>query len=528
MWKISNLSAPLGSNGEDLKRVAARRLKLPVSQITEVRILKQAVDARKKADVHFVYTLEVALKKPLSGPLPFGVTEAVKPPEVCLPAHSLSYRPVVVGSGPAGLFAALLLARAGAAPIVLERGKPVEERTADVEAFWKTGRLDPSSNVQFGEGGAGTFSDGKLNTGTKDPRIRFVLEEMVKAGAPEDILWAAKPHIGTDLLRPMVKNLREEILRQGGEVRFYQQLAGLKQKDGRLSQVTVLRRDGSCYQLETAAAVLAVGHSARDTFLMLLKQGVAMQAKPFSVGVRIEHSQRWLDSMQYGSFAGHPALGAADYKLAVHLKDGRGVYTFCMCPGGRVVAASSEPGGVVTNGMSLRARDGANANSALLVGVDVADYGGQDPLAGVAFQRRLEENAYRLGGGNYCAPAQRVEDFLAGRASKGFGSIQPSYRPSVVPADLRACFPQTLACSLAMGLQEMDKLLHGFAAPDAVLTGVESRSSSPVRILRDEQCQSVSIKGSYPCGEGAGYAGGIISAAVDGLRCAEAVLKFGG
>ena len=525
MWRVSNISAPLDCDVEGLKRLAAKRLKTPFSNIIAVHTIRRSVDARKKADVHFVYTLDVALKHPVTGRLPAGVTQPVQKPEIAIPRPAFPHRPVVIGCGPAGLFCALLLARAGTNPILLERGKPVEERAKDVDSFWNTGKLEPNSNVQFGEGGAGTFSDGKLNTGTKDPRSEKVLRDMVQAGAPESILWDAKPHIGTDLLRSMVKNLRHEIIRLGGEVRFREQMTGFRTKQGRLVALTVLKEDSSRYELETGDAVLAIGHSARDTFALLQEQHVAMEAKPFSVGVRVEHAQQWLDRTQYGKFAGHPALGAADYKLAVHLKNGRGVYTFCMCPGGFVVAAASEPGRVVTNGMSFHARDGKNANSALLVSVDAKDFGSPDPLAGVAFQRNLEERAFYLGGRDFRAPAQRVEDFLTGKASKGFGGVQPSYRPGVTPSDLQECFPQEITESLRMGILEMDRYLHGFAAKDAVLTGVESRSSSPVRILRGEDLQSLTVRGLYPCGEGAGYAGGIVSAAVDGLRCAEAILK---
>lgn len=525
MWRISNLSVPLDYTPEELKRIAAKRLKTQFHNITSIHIVKRSVDARKKTNVHFVLTLDVALKRPVMGTLPPGVTAPVKKPEIQLPSRTFTHRPVVVGSGPAGLFCGLLLAKAGANPILLERGSPVEERAKDVDTFWKTGKLNLSSNVQFGEGGAGTFSDGKLNTGTKDPRIEKVLREMVWAGAPESILWDAKPHIGTDLLRSMVKNLRKEIIRLGGEVRFREQMTGVQARQGRLVGLNVLKEDGTRYELETGDAVLAIGHSARDTFALLQKQKIAMEAKAFSVGVRIEHHQKWLDHVQYGSFAGHPALGAADYKLAVHLKNGRGVYTFCMCPGGVVVAAASEPGRVVTNGMSFHARNGENANSALLVGITPGDFCSQDPLAGVTFQRKLEEQAFHLGGGDFRAPAQCVEDFLAGRVGKEFGNIQPSYRPGVTLSNLQECFPNEITESLRTGILEMDRYLPGFAAKDAVLTGIESRSSSPVRILRGENCQSLTVQGLYPCGEGAGYAGGIVSAAVDGLRCAEAVLK---
>ena len=522
-----------------LERLAARALRIRESEVVSAKLRRKSVDARDKSDVHFPLTLDVETARPIR-PLPrgaealserggeAGVTARPLPPhrngEVpCRGGGGLS-RPVVVGLGPAGLFAGLTLAEAGLAPIVIERGRPVDQREKDVEAFWNGGTLDPMSNVQFGEGGAGTFSDGKLNSGIKDPRCRRVLEEMHRAGAPESILWQAKPHVGTDHLKAMVKNLREQIIALGGDVRFETKLTGLEIKTGRMKAAVLEGTEGR-YALEVDAVILAVGHSARDTFGMLVEAGAAMSRKPFAIGARIEHRQDRINRAQYGTAAGHPALGAADYKLAVHLPGGRSVYTFCMCPGGQVVAAASEAGGVVVNGMSLYARDGENANSALLVNVLPEDFGGDDPLAGVRFQQRWERAAFEAGGGDYRAPAQRVGDFLARRPSDGPGGVTPSYRPGVKWGSLDGCLPAFVTQAMREALPLLDRKLKGFAHPDAVLIGVETRSSSPVRIERDENCVS-NIVGLYPCGEGAGYAGGIMSAAVDGIRSAEAIIKF--
>lgn len=528
MLKITGLKLPLGFREGDLKRAAAKQLRLPESAIGQVRLCKKSVDARKKDNVHFVCAVEAAIQGDENRLLSRRRDNAVQkaePYRYQLPqAGKLPQRPVVVGFGPAGMFAALLLAQCGQEPIVLERGQAVEERERAVQRFWKEQVLDSQSNVQFGEGGAGTFSDGKLTTGTGDGRIRKVLEELVAAGAPEEILYEAKPHIGTDKLPGVVRSIRRQVIALGGEVRFSTQVTGFRLKEGRLVGLT-LRTPAGEEALECSQLILAIGHSARDTFQELHCLGLPMEAKAFSVGARIEHPASLIDRAQYGDFAGHPALGAADYKLSCHLENGRGVYTFCMCPGGTVTGAASEEGGVVTNGMSAWARDGRNSNAALLVGVTPADFGAEGPLAGVAFQREIERAAFRLAGGDYSAPAQRVADLLAGVPSKGFGGVLPTYEPGVVAGDISQCLPSFVVDSMKAALPILGRRLQGFDSGDALLTAPETRSSSPVRILRDENCQSPLAQGLYPCGEGAGYAGGIVSAAVDGLRCAEAVLQ---
>ena len=521
MIRISSLRADLNYESRPLKQLAARALKVSPDTIRSVTIVKRSVDARDKGDVHFVLTLDVDVQ-PAPRHLPRGCEEVTPiPPEAPIVPRKLAHRPLVVGMGPAGLFCALKLAEMGLNPIVIERGRDVDSRTRDVETYWNGGKLDVRSNVQYGEGGAGTFSDGKLNTGIKDKRINDVLRTFVRFGAPEETLYRAKPHVGTDLLKGVVKGIRGEIIRLGGEVRFETQLTGIRTEDGRVTGAILTSPDGET-AIDTDDIVLAIGHSARDTFRTLHAMGVPMEPKPFSIGARIEHPQSLIDRSQYGSAAGHPALGAAEYKINVNLPSGRGVYSFCMCPGGHVVAAASAEQTVVTNGMSLHARDGENANAALLVGITPEDFGSDDALAGVDFQEKWERAAYIAGGSNAHAPAQKVGDLLADRPSTKGGKVRPSYRPGVRWTTLRECLPDFAYESLREAIPLLDRRIRGFADPDAVLTGVESRSSSPVRILRDPSGQSA-LRGLYPTGEGAGYAGGITSAAVDGIRAAEHV-----
>ena len=528
MIRINEIKLSLDEEESLLSAKASKILRINEKYIKSLSIFKKSIDARKKDNIFFTYSVDVEIsldEKQIVRKCKSGKASLVKPYKYEIPAckRESEFRPIVVGFGPAGMLAGLILAEAGLAPIILERGKGIDERTKDVNEFWTKAKLDEESNVQFGEGGAGTFSDGKLTTGIKNPHIRKVLEELYEAGAPEEILYSSKPHIGTDRLAVVVKNIRKKIEKLGGEIKLECKLERIIAANGFVHGVTYSHCQKS-YDLETDSVIMAIGHSARDTVEMLYNMGVEIIQKPFSVGARIEHPQSLINKAQYGNFANHPKLGAADYKLACHRLHERGAYTFCMCPGGTVVAAASEKEGVIVNGMSSLARDGENANSALLVGIEPKDFPSDHPLSGIYYQREIEHKAFELAGGDYKAPAQLVGDFLKGEESKQLGAVEPTYPIDVTLTNLDYCLPEKVSSTMKDAIVKMDEKLNGFMLYDAVLTAPETRSSSSVRILRDEFLQC-NIRGVYPCGEGAGYAGGIVSAACDGIKCAHAVLE---
>jgi uncharacterized FAD-dependent dehydrogenase len=524
--KINNIVLSLNEDLEMVKGKALKKIGLTNIDITGFRILKESIDARKKSSIKFNYAVELNCdneSKIIARVNDNDVkVETVKyDTDFEFGTKKPEHRPIIIGMGPAGIFAGLLMAKKGYRPIIIERGEKVEDRTKTVNQFWQNGVLNPESNVQFGEGGAGTFSDGKLTTRIKDSRCDFVTEELVKAGAPKEIMYMGKPHVGTDILKGVIKNIRQQIIDLGGEVLFSSKLEDLIIKDKALKGIVVNGEEIPCESL-----ILAIGHSSRDTYEMLLNREVSMEAKPFAIGVRIEHPQELIDESQYGSFAGHPRLRAADYKLTYNSeKLNRSVYSFCMCPGGEVVAAASEHNRLVINGMSNYKRNKENANSAVVVTVGPQDFQGNSPLRGMEFQRHYESLAFKLGGGNYNAPVQIAGDFLKDRLSTKIGKVTPSYTPGYELKDLRKTLPHYVIAALKEGLISFDKKIRGFASMDAVMTGIETRTSAPIRIERNENLQSSSLKGVYPAGEGAGYAGGIISSAVDGLKVAESIMK---
>jgi len=514
MIRIENIKIREDISEEDVFKLACKKSKINISEVLSWNIYKKSIDARNKNDIYYNYTIDIEHKNESKLK---NITIVKKEEDLRLNINRKSnFRPVIVGAGPSGLFCALTLVQNGIKPIIIEQGKPVEDRAKDVEEFLKTGKLNTLSNVQFGEGGAGTFSDGKLTTGINNPLCRKVLKEFCNYGAPEQIMYINKPHIGTDKLIKVISNMRKDIIKLGGEFLFNNKVVDFEVEENRIKSVICNQK------IETDTVVFAIGHSARDTFEKLYEKGIKIEKKNFSVGLRIEHKQDMINKSQYG-IKSKLKLPPAEYKLAYHGKE-RSCYTFCMCPGGMVIASSSEENQIVTNGMSKFLRDGENANSAVLVNIVPDDFKTDSPLAGIYFQKELEEKAFVLGGKNYFAPIQRVEDFMNNKKSTFIGKVKPTYKPGVRLSNLNEILPSFVSGTIKEGLIDFDKKIKGFADNDAILTGVETRSSSPVRIIRNEKCVS-NIKGIYPCGEGAGYAGGIMSAAVDGIKCAIAILK---
>ncbi|MBE6071599.1 MAG: hypothetical protein E7208_06525 [Clostridium butyricum] len=524
--RINNINLNIDENFNDLERKVCKKLKISKENIKKIELIRESIDARKKNDIKFKYCVDAFCinEKSIFSKLhdkDIRMEEEKELEKLTYGNVPLKHRPIVVGFGPAGIFAALVLARQGYKPIVIERGEDVDTRTKTVDEFWKTGKLNLESNVQFGEGGAGTFSDGKLTTRIKDPRCAFVLDELIKAGAPKEIRYESKAHVGTDLLKNVVKNIREEIKALGGDVRFNSKLEKIKSKNGRLESVVINGENIPC-----EALVLAIGHSSRDTYEMLYNEGVNMEAKPFAIGVRIEHPQKMINISQYGDLHGNPRLGAADYRLTYQSeKLKRAVYSFCMCPGGVVVAAASEEGRLVSNGMSYHARDLENANSALVVTVSPDDFEGNSPLRGMEFQRHYESLAFKLGGGDYKAPVQLLGDFIKDKPSTKLGEVIPSYTRGYEFKELKECLPQYVVEAIKEAVLDFDRKIKGYGREDAILTGIETRTSAPVRINRNNTFESINIEGIYPSGEGAGFAGGIISAAVDGMKSGEHIVK---
>lgn len=535
--RINNLILNIEDDISQLKKKAALKLKVSEKNFKNFKILKESIDARKKNNIKFNYTVEVYIdgeKKIIDKFKNKDINfEEDNKDEIIYGNLHLNSRPVIVGMGPAGMFAALMLAEKGYKPLVIERGESVEERSNAVELFWKTGKLNTESNVQFGEGGAGTFSDGKLTTRIKDKRCNYVIDKFISFGAPKEIYYKGKPHIGTDILKNVVKNLRQKVKELGGEVRFNSRLENINTKNGKIISVIINGEEINCDTL-----ILAIGHSSRDTYEMLYKNDILMEAKPFALGVRIEHKQDMINENQYGKYANHPKLKAADYRLTYTSSiTNRSIYSFCMCPGGEVVAAASEEGRLATNGMSYYKRDKENANSALVVTVGVEDFrkecynfnnkvsNDKYPLLGMEMQRYYENRAFIVGGNNFNAPIQLVGDFIKDKSSKKIGSIIPTYKPGYELSNLKDCLPNCIIDTLKDGILNFDKRIRGFGDNDAILTAIETRTSAPVRIMRKDNLESVSVEGLFPCGEGAGFAGGIMSAAVDGLKCAEAIIK---